>query len=59
MLVVRERVVVLVWMGPGDSKGAKQSANAVGLKSLGFLILGSYYVCKQKNIALVGCGDQR
>lgn len=40
MLVVRERVVVLVWMGPGDSKGAKQSASAVGLKNFGLLDFG-------------------
>ena len=40
MLVVRERAVALVWMGPGVSKGAKQSANAVGLKNFGLLDFG-------------------
>lgn len=48
MLVVRERVVVLVWMGPGDSKELNNPQTRSASRTLGFLILGSYYVCKQK-----------
>lgn len=40
--------------GTGGSKGTKQSANAVGLKSFGFLDFGL-----QKAMVLAGCGCQR
>jgi hypothetical protein len=58
MLVVRGRVEMEIRMGAGVLKEVNLSANAVGLKSFGFLDFGLECGSAKKNMVLTCCRSQ-